>query len=312
MNPRVSIIVPVYKVEKYLENCVESVLEQTYTNWELILVDDGSPDKCPQLCDAYAQKDDRISVIHKKNGGQASARNQGIKVAQGEYITFLDGDDFLSGEYLSKLILYAEQYHADIVQCSYIRGGGTKFPNISTKVRIENYNNHSIFISGNSNVILCCKLFRSGLVKGIPIVEGKYFEDDWTTWKYYYYASIIVVSNERLYYYTCNSSSTMSMHSNRIPDISWIEPDLERISFFQQTGEVDLVECSRLQLCKVLFRLLCNHEMPKEQVSDFYDRFRACWLEIYDSQVVSLKYRLVLGGFYYFPKIVKYAAKFVK
>ena len=94
-EPLVSIIVPCYKVEQYLPNCIESILYQTYTNWELILVDDGSPDNCGNICDDYAAKDNRIKVVHKKNGGLSSARNAGMKVMNGEYVTFLDSDDFL-------------------------------------------------------------------------------------------------------------------------------------------------------------------------------------------------------------------------
>lgn len=95
-NPLISIIVPIYKVEEYLEECVQSLLKQTYQNLEIILVDDGSPDNCPQMCDNYAQKDKRIKVIHKKNGGLSSARNAGLDIAKGEYIGFVDSDDFIS------------------------------------------------------------------------------------------------------------------------------------------------------------------------------------------------------------------------
>ena len=93
MNPFISVIIPVYKVEKYLDSCVESVVGQTYQNLEIILVDDGSPDHCPEMCDAWAEKDKRIKVIHKQNGGVGSARNEGIKLASGEWVWFIDSDD---------------------------------------------------------------------------------------------------------------------------------------------------------------------------------------------------------------------------
>ena len=91
--PRLSIIVPVYKVEKYIHKCVDSILNQTFTDYELILVDDGSPDNCGKICDEYAKKDSRVKVIHKKNGGQSSARNKGLDHAKGNYISFIDSDD---------------------------------------------------------------------------------------------------------------------------------------------------------------------------------------------------------------------------
>lgn len=105
MNPLISIIIPVYKVEDYLEECVNSVLNQTYRNLEVILVDDGSPDNCPALCDNYARQDKRIKVIHKPNGGLSDARNEGLKNASGEYVLFLDSDDFyIDNEAISQLV----------------------------------------------------------------------------------------------------------------------------------------------------------------------------------------------------------------
>ena len=95
MNDLISVIVPIYKVEKYLQKCVDSILAQTYSNLEIILVDDGSPDRCGELCDEYAEKDGRIRVIHKKNGGLSDARNAGIDVAAGKYLAFVDSDDYI-------------------------------------------------------------------------------------------------------------------------------------------------------------------------------------------------------------------------
>ena len=94
-NPKISVIVPVYKVEKYLDKCVESIVNQTYKNLEIILVDDGSPDNCPAMCDEWAEKDERIRVIHKENGGLADARNAGMDIATGDYIGFVDSDDWI-------------------------------------------------------------------------------------------------------------------------------------------------------------------------------------------------------------------------
>ena len=96
MNSLISVIVPIYNVEKYLDKCVDSIINQTYKNLEIILVDDGSPDNCPQMCDDYAKKDSRIRVVHKENGGLSDARNAGMKVATGEYVSFIDSDDYIS------------------------------------------------------------------------------------------------------------------------------------------------------------------------------------------------------------------------
>ena len=114
MKPLISVIVPIYKVEKYLAICVDSLLRQSYGNLEVILVDDGSPDECPAICDKYQNKDNRIKVIHKKNGGLSDARNVGLDIAQGEYVAFVDSDDFVDEDYIYKLYNALQQNRTSI------------------------------------------------------------------------------------------------------------------------------------------------------------------------------------------------------
>ena len=116
---KISVVVPVYKVEKYLDKCVESILSQSFEDFELILVDDGSPDNCPRMCDAWAEKDSRIKVIHKENGGLSNARNVGVAAAQAGYIAFVDSDDWVEQDFLKTLYEAALYYGADMVQCNY-------------------------------------------------------------------------------------------------------------------------------------------------------------------------------------------------
>ena len=115
----ISVIIPVYKVEKYLDKCIQSVINQTYSNLEIILVDDGSPDNCPQLCDDWANKDERIKVIHKKNGGLSDARNAGLDIATGEYIAFVDSDDYLCKNYLFDMVNMCTKFDG----CDLLLGG---------------------------------------------------------------------------------------------------------------------------------------------------------------------------------------------
>ena len=119
--PIVSIIVPVYKVEKYIHRCVESLVNQTLRDIEIILVDDGSPDHCPEICEQLAKKDNRIKVVHKTNGGLSSARNAGMEVACGKYIGFVDSDDELELDMYEKMVAKAEEYRVDFVMADYIR-----------------------------------------------------------------------------------------------------------------------------------------------------------------------------------------------
>ena len=124
----VSIIVPVYKVEQYLDRCVQSIVNQTYKNLEIILVDDGSPDNCPAMCDAWAEKDSRIRAIHKENGGLSSARNAGLEMATGAFLQFTDSDDWLEPEMIAYLIDLAERNEADVVRCGYFESYETDEP----------------------------------------------------------------------------------------------------------------------------------------------------------------------------------------
>lgn len=117
--PKISIIVPIYNVEKYLPRCIDSILAQTFTDFELILVDDGSPDNCPQICDEYAKKDNRIKVIHKENGGISSARNIGLDISKGDYISFVDSDDIIYFKYFEFLAQNVQDQDVDIVYCEY-------------------------------------------------------------------------------------------------------------------------------------------------------------------------------------------------
>ena len=121
----VSIVVPIYKVEPYLEKCVESIRNQTYKNLEIILVDDGSPDKCGAMCDEYAEADPRIRVIHKQNGGLSDARNAGVERASGEYLLFVDSDDYIDRELVEKAVMTAQESRCDIVLFDYycVEGG---------------------------------------------------------------------------------------------------------------------------------------------------------------------------------------------
>ena len=124
VNLKISIIVPVYKVEKYLCQCIDSIIKQTYSNLEILLIDDGSPDRCPKICDEYGCKDERVKVIHKKNGGLASARNAGLNIATGDLISFVDSDDWIDESMYQQMLEMKFEKNADIVCCEGIHTDG--------------------------------------------------------------------------------------------------------------------------------------------------------------------------------------------
>ena len=309
-RPSVTIIVPVYKVEQYLYTCIESVKAQTLRDWGLILVDDGSPDKCGVICDEYAAKDNRITVIHKENGGLSSARNAALDYPpKGEFVTFLDSDDFWHPDCLRILVGLQKSYNADIVQCEFVRGTETSFPDIQKEVSVGVYDNHEVFLSEKANVIMCGKLFRTSLFDNIRMPVGLYNEDDWTAWKLYYKAKNIVVTNQAFYYYTLNPASIMGQ-LNKKPDLRYINAYNERIGFFEGTGEKDLEHCSRLQLCKSLLLNYRHKQFTVEDRKGIKDKFEESWKEIKHSPYIRSFYKALFQAFHIMPMMTsKLAAK---
>ncbi len=221
--PQISIIIPVYNVEKYLHRCVDSILAQTFTDFELILVDDGSPDNCGAICDCYMKQDSRVKVIHQKNQGQAAARNHGIAYASGRWIHFVDSDDFIHPQMLETLYRMVQETHALIGMCHYIAGDQVPkhffdlIPDMKEFERRdvnENTIEEIYLLSRNSDdlkySIVCAKLIAADIVRQIPFDEGHIYEDTAVVPQWMHLAGKIAWSNEPLYFYWINPSSTMN------------------------------------------------------------------------------------------------------
>ena len=208
----ISVIVPVYGVEKYLEQCIESILGQTYPNLEVILIDDGSPDRCGEICDRYARMDSRVNVIHKENGGAASARNAGLRMAAGEYLTFVDGDDFLPTDAYENLLGTLVRQDADIVhgkiEFLYVNGrtipdGRGETVSFSAAGYLEEF--LTDWTCGLSTV----KLFRHSVLTGVFYEEGHRIDDEFFTYRAVMNAEKIVCIPTVVYQYRQRASSVM-------------------------------------------------------------------------------------------------------
>lgn len=182
-----SIIVPIYKVEKYLKQCIDSILNQTFLDFEVILVDDGSPDGCPAICDEYADKDSRIKVVHKENGGLSDARNTGIEVATGEYIIFIDSDDYWDdSEALMKVSQLIYEKHPDMVSWRFKKylEDKNEIHYVGCLIKQNNQNNFAELIRTRTfTVSACSKAIKKSLFDkhGLRFVKGVYSEDiEWT------------------------------------------------------------------------------------------------------------------------------------
>ena len=208
-------IVPVYKVEKYIDRCVRSILGQTYADFELILVDDGSPDNSPAMCDAWAGQDSRIRVIHKENGGLSSARNAGMEIAVGEYFHFVDSDDVIHPDCLQILTTCIRRTGAEIAMGRFARFREDTVPadrftpwdgSWVTRTNLETLD--LLFVPSDNIPALtsaCGTLWHRRLFDGIPFPVGRLFEDEFVTYKLYHKAGKVAFVDTEVYFYFDNS-----------------------------------------------------------------------------------------------------------
>ena len=230
-SPHVSIIVPIYKVENYLDKCVKSIINQTYKNIEIILVDDGSPDACPQKCDEWAKKDNRIKVIHKRNGGLSDARNVGIDSAIGDFITFIDSDDYIEPTFIEYLLNLIKKYNADISICEYkyIKEDGSIFNHPKNNGKEIVYNSEKAILELLKSKLFTNsawgKLYKKALFAKIRYPYGRLYEDIPTTYKTFFLSNRIVFGSKTLYNYLYRKSaiSKQQFNQNRLDALIFTE-----------------------------------------------------------------------------------------
>ena len=213
-KPLISIVVPIYNVEKYLERCLDSILTQNYQNVQIILVNDGATDDSGLICDRYLKLDNRIEVIHKTNGGLSDARNYGIDRARGEYITFIDSDDYVDSEYISYLYDCISNNQCDISVCSYsvVKNGkitdiGSSFSNC---VLTPDQAISRMLCDEGFTVSACAKMYRRALFDDVRYPVGKLCEDNGTTYKLFLKANSVFYGKNSHYYYCVRSNSIMT------------------------------------------------------------------------------------------------------
>ena len=215
--PLVSVIVPVYKTEKFIHRCIDSVLNQTYSNWEMILVDDGSPDACGQICDSYAEKDGRIHVIHQENQGLSAARNAGIKICKGEWIYFLDSDDFIVEDALEKMIFFSKSGTYDIIMAGFsiiyadgsedCRSSGWKETDNLSKIR------RGILLDELPN-FAHGKLYKRYLWNDLIFPAGRLVEDMYVSATVFFKAGSAYLTPVSLYRYSYENENSLMRGKN--------------------------------------------------------------------------------------------------
>lgn len=270
----ISVIVPVYKVEAYLSRCVDSILSQTFRDFTLILVDDGSPDNCGKICEAYAARDSRVHVIHQKNGGLSAARNTGIEWAmkhnEGQWLAFVDSDDWVHTDYLRLLYHAAEVYQTKISACGIQRTGGEPLADISEEdpvcLQADDYYCTETVHEGMT-AVAWNKLYHKSLFQKLRYPVGKLHEDEFTTYKAVYEAGWVAIVHAKLYAYYQNPQGIMRSAWNP-RRMHMLEAFEQQITFARET------ENERFLQKAVLRYIFATHEQLNQAQKVFHKELR--------------------------------------
>jgi glycosyltransferase involved in cell wall biosynthesis len=281
--PLISVIVPIYNVEEYMDECVQSILSQTYSNLQIILVDDGSTDSCPQKCDVWAEKDARIQVLHKKNGGLSSARNAGLKVATGEFISFIDSDDFIDEHMYEKLIegfsLGNNVAITSIRLMRYVNGSVSDFNKhwvFDAPRFIEGKDFLPMLIDLKCSNTVCDKLYRATLCRKVAFMEGRNNED--TLFNYFIGKelrkenSVLVEMPYSAYFYRWRPDSICT--STKKPLIFDTLSNYDFMLANTSLDDIELVEVLKKNKIYNIYLFLDLIILNKEQKQLYYNQFR--------------------------------------
>ena len=264
-QPLVSVIVAVYKVEPYVERCVRSIMEQTYRNLEIILVDDGSPDKSGEICDRLALEDARITVYHQANNGASAARNFGVSKSCGEYIAYIDSDDYVAGNYIERLVFAAQTMGAEVAVCGYSTTDSAHFAfDEAGTVQVvpgKQACKMQLQASGENPyatifAVPWAKLMRREIAERFPFTYGIKWEDTDVSYRWLYASEKVAICSDRLYaYYQNNDGIIANLRRTEALDTDRMQVLIRRAEFFEREREKEL---ARLSWARALRFLYCD------------------------------------------------------
>lgn len=320
MDVLITVIVPVYNVEKYLDRCVESISTQSYQNLEIILVDDGSPDRCGTMCDAWAEKDKRVRVIHKANGGAADARNIGIQNANGEYITFVDSDDYIAPQMIEQLYNAIQATGVKMAMCNtecLDKNGNISAASeckiISNDVRHATEILPLLYLAwGIFYIVPWNKLIHHSLLTSNFFPVNKGTEDEFVAAQLIWTAQLIAGINYTGYYYVQEREGSAMQSWSDLQRLDYFEALLIRYRFYQEIGQTNLLHETRSRVLKALE----NYYWGPKSSNTAYDTHMA-WLRQEYNKLTGLppKERFKWKLFQISPKLEKrfvYAFRSVK
>lgn len=307
-QPLISVIVPVYNVEKYLKKCVNSITSQTYKNLEILLVDDGSTDSSGQICNEFEKNDARIKVIHKKNGGLSDARNAGLDRAKGQYYAFIDSDDYIQDNTIEIMLNAVKKNKSEISVCNMIR-----FLEAGETVQFYCPTNHEVLYQGNQRYktlnqpSVCNKLFEAKLFEGIRFPKGKYYEDTFVYHEVLYRANSIVLTGTDSYWYLSREDSIVGQPQYTERYFDFIEAVYKRADFLLKHD----VQPYAKEACLSLYAAIANAESNIEENTKTIEKFliaRKQYILAYNELMktknqIGIKQKLRLMLLKYFPKL---------
>ncbi len=314
----ISVIVPIYKVEKYLKKCINSLCKQTYRNLEIILVDDGSPDNCGKICDEFALKEPRIVVIHKKNGGLSSARNAGIEIAKGKYIGFVDSDDWIEETMYEKMITFLQSNNCDLVECAvnFVSNNKRSIYKQSVNEILDGKSalERQFKAQGNNympRIAVWTKLFKKDFWINRRFPVGKIHEDYMLTCEALYYSKKIGLIKEGLYNHLLTNSNSIMNSKFSQKDLYLEFQYSERTSFLEKNGETKLAKLAKESYYLLLLTLYWRCNINNMEEKDYYlNLLRKHKKKILSSEIKE-KRMMEFKCFYFSPKLYMIMRKII-
>lgn len=317
MESKVYFIVPVYKVEAYLHRCVDSLLSQSYEHCRIILVNDGSPDRCGEICKEYADRYERISYVEKENGGLSDARNAGLELCLKEaedtdFITFVDSDDFLHPEFARLMRNACEEQDCLCAQCAIEQGSADVFSDSRVPENWTVLPAKEALLGYRLKSQCTPKLFSVSLLRKERMRVGVWNEDEFITYRLVYQAGKIVFTDRPLYYYYQHPGSIMHSIANDLRDNphrwDWLTAYRERIAYFTECGEPELVRKTQEKICTdILLRYSEQKSLPAEvrdravDSGEFLSLYRENYDKIKGAPFIPRKRAAIYFLFRYFP-----------
>lgn len=315
-NDLITIVVPIFNVEKYLRRCLNSIIEQTYKNLEIILVDDGSTDDSPIICDEYKKKDNRITVIHKKNGGLSEARNTGINIAKGKYIGFVDSDDWIEIDMYEKMYKKMIEENADIAICGRV----VEYSNrTSKKWYNENYmimNNIDAIVALDSfksfDMAAWDKLYKTELFSNIKYPVGKKCEDCYVTYRLFDKCDKIIYIPECFYHYFQREGS---ITKSKKVNMDYVYGSVEQLKYIEK-NHPEIIDTAKMNVAfsnNALFHYMIenniNDEKTRKQLHRNANKYRK---EVFKNKNINMKKKIKFAIFIFTPNIYKFLIKIKK